>query len=224
MKKPSMATCCKAIAIASVALFTSGCGDLNATVSGVVKLDGEVLRCEHNRRGTVVFGPVAGGASATGIIDDNGRYSVRTGSNAGVKPGDYVVGVRVLEIVPHEDGVSAPSGEPITPVLYSNPLTSGLITTLKSGSNTFDIELDSSAGPLQAPPPPITEESVGDVEEESGTGVDSDMEEEASDENSAEPTADSESEPSAEQTDKEGARDQTSDTNQSTVDTERVEE
>ncbi len=139
----------------------SGCSDRTASVSGVVKLDDAPLAIAARQRGMVVFRPVAGGATCTSLIDGSGRYSVATGSDTGVVPGDYMVSVRVIELVDGEAGEGA-SGRPITPALYADPLTSGLLYSVQSGSNKIDIALDSGAGPAVLPTPPPTDEPPAD--------------------------------------------------------------
>lgn len=144
-----------------VAVFTLGCREQTARVSGVVKLDGSPLQVQDNQRGTVVLRPVAGGATCTSLIGPDGAFSVSTGSVSGVAPGEYLVSVRVLELVPREDG-QAPGGTPTTPAIYADPSTSGLMFKVKAGANEIEIDLDSAAGPLVLPTP------VEDAENEAG--------------------------------------------------------
>ncbi len=140
------------LAIALATAVGGGCSDMTATVGGTVKLDGQPLRIGKSQRGTVLFRPVEGGATATALIDGNGKYSISTGGTAALAPGDYLVAVRATEIIPAGDDSPAPTGRPITPYVYGNPLESGLMCTVKRGNQTYDIELSSDAGPVVAEP------------------------------------------------------------------------
>lgn len=157
----------------------TGCSDLSSSVTGLVKMDGEPLKIAEDQRGTVMFRPVKGGATATAIIDDDGTYELSTGSKRAIAPGDYLVAVRVVQIVPAAAGETTPSGTPITPALYADPLKSGLQYTVASGSNNIDIDLDSDAGPIIPVEPEALEDSESDVEED---GEADDESEAASDE------------------------------------------
>ncbi len=127
-----------AICISAVLLLT-GCGGIyDATVSGVVTLDGNPLP-----RGTVSFNPEIPGPSSYGQIDSSGRYSVMTGREEGLPPGNYVLTV-VSNEPPTETGKNGgppPAGNPITPRWYRSPSTSGLQYTVEEGSNEINIEL-----------------------------------------------------------------------------------
>ncbi|MEM9186250.1 MAG: hypothetical protein AAGB00_07110 [Planctomycetota bacterium] len=131
--------------------LTVGCSEQTAQVGGKVLLDGEALSIRDSQRGMVVFRPVAGGATCTGLIDKLGEYQVATGSRSSLVPGDYLVSVRVIELVEATSSGEAPAGKPITPAVYADPLTSGISFLVKSGRNQCDISLDSAAGPAVAP-------------------------------------------------------------------------
>jgi hypothetical protein len=135
------------LAIVLAAAVAGGCSDMTAHVDGTVKLDGKPLRIGKSQRGTVLFRPVVGGAMATALIDENGKYSISTGGTAALVPGDYLVAVRATEIVPADDTSAPPTGKPFTPYLYGNPLESGLVCIVKRGKQTYNIELRSDAGP-----------------------------------------------------------------------------
>ncbi len=94
----------------------AGCSPMTATVSGTVTLDGKPLRIGESQRGTVLFRPVEGGATATGLIDQEGRYSLSTGGTAALRPGEYLVAVRATDILPASEDSPAPEGRPITPL------------------------------------------------------------------------------------------------------------
>lgn len=153
-------------AMAFLGLQATGCSERTAKVSGVVKLDDSPMKITEGQRGIVVFRPVAGGATCTSLINGDGTYSVATGASAGVTPGDYMVSVRVIELVPGDEEGQGASGQPITPALYADPLTSGLMFKVGSGVNNVAIELDSQAGPAVLPPPVVEGEVDADGPEE----------------------------------------------------------
>lgn len=130
----------------------AGCSRMTATVTGTVKLDGQPLRIGKSERGTVLFRPVKGGATATALIDENGNYTLSTGGTAALAPGDYLVAVRATEIIPSSDDSQTPTGRPITPYIYGNPLESGLLCNVKRGQQSYNIDLRSDAGPVVAEP------------------------------------------------------------------------
>ncbi len=117
----------------------SGCGGIyDASVSGVVTLDGTPLP-----RGTVSFNPETPGPSSYGQIDSSGRYTVMTGREQGLPPGNYVLTVVANEppTEPGKNGGPPPAGKPITPRWYRSLSSSGLKYTVEKGSNQIDLEL-----------------------------------------------------------------------------------
>lgn len=125
-----------------VAPILSGCGGTyDATVSGVVSLDGQAIP-----RGTVSFQPKQGGAIAFGRIDENGEYILRTGRENGLSPGDYYVTVSANEASTasqSKGGGPPPMGKSITPLRYRSKDTSGLSFVVEAGSNEINLELTS---------------------------------------------------------------------------------
>jgi|tagenome__1003787_1003787.scaffolds.fasta_scaffold20227987_1 hypothetical protein len=128
----------------------NGCGNGLSRVSGQVTLDGQPLRAGSDVRVTVKFQPASGaGPAAIALVDENGNYSLSTGSQTGVPPGDYVIACSASQLV-KVAGTSAPQGaRRITDPKYDNPTTSGLRFTVQSGKNEFNI-------PLQSPPKTAT--------------------------------------------------------------------
>jgi hypothetical protein len=125
---------------------TLGCGDSLASVSGTVTLDGQPVG-GSDRYGTVSFYREAGGgAPAIGIIDSSGNYTLNTGSNDGVEPGTYLVGISVKHITPPASQDAMPQATPITPARYASVGQSGFRHEVKPGRNTIDFDL-SSKGP-----------------------------------------------------------------------------
>jgi hypothetical protein len=152
------------LALASV-LALSGCGKSTATVSGVVKFQGEPLPS-----GTVlIYG--ADGQPIKGTISEDGKYTV---ADAPVGPVKIAVQVQDSSTMPGGGaggaGGPADGGQDMSrgvpgadehmkkgmdrampgnerrvvsiPARYSSPETSGLSTTLKKGKQTFPIELE----------------------------------------------------------------------------------
>lgn len=137
----------------TASLATSGCGSQQTTVTGTVTLDGQPLAIGTAQRGTVVFQPVDGGAVATGMIDQYGKYRVSTGAGVGLAPGKYVITVRAVEVIPATEETVEPTGRPLTPAVYAAAGTSGFAFEIVPGENTCDVALRSDAGPLEVPKP-----------------------------------------------------------------------
>lgn len=129
---------CPVLVVALAAL--AGCGGAESTVTGTVTLDGQPVG-----PGVIVFAS-AGGASnpSDGAIQVDGSYFLRTGREEGLKPGNYNVGVTVLDqpaVKPGERSMEV--AKYITPQKYAEPSTSGLQFTVEAGSNTIDVKLSS---------------------------------------------------------------------------------
>ncbi len=127
-------------------MAVAGCGGpYDSTVSGVVKLDGNIVP-----RGTVAYQPKAGGPAAYGLIQDDGTYVIRTGREEGLPSGDYYVTVTANEppaVAQTASGGPPPSGKPITPPWYRTRNTSGLSFMVEPGNNEIDLELKSQPPP-----------------------------------------------------------------------------
>jgi hypothetical protein len=126
-------------------LFLSGCGGaFDSTVAGTVTLDGKVVP-----RGLVAFHPVAAGPAAYAQIDESGNYTVRTGRDAGLPPGEYQVTVTANEPPAAEktaNGFPPPPGKAITPARYGMKETSALKFTVAPGKNEINLELSGGNG------------------------------------------------------------------------------
>jgi hypothetical protein len=141
------------LALAAISLvFASGCGSAyNSSVAGVVKLDGKTLP-----RGLVGFHPVSAGPSAYAVIDENGGYTVRTGRESGLPPGEYCVTVSANELPATErteSGNPPPPGKSITPAWYRTKQASGLKFKVEPGKNEINLDLTSQ--------PPAGRKSAG---------------------------------------------------------------
>jgi hypothetical protein len=94
--------------------------------------------------GTVSFYRESGsGAPAIGIIDNSGRYALKTGGAGGLEPGSYRVSIAVKQIIPPADPVEMPRARLISPTRYSDLSQSDLKAEVKPGNNSFDFALES---------------------------------------------------------------------------------
>lgn len=115
-----------------------GCGGKPASVSGTVTVDGTPLT-----QGSVVFAPSSGGMRASGIIQADGSYEIKTNRDAGLEVGEYDVSVVAREVVETGPGSPPIPGKYLAPKRYGNVKTSGLHYSVEKGNNTIDIELSS---------------------------------------------------------------------------------
>jgi hypothetical protein len=116
-----------------------GCGGPHdSSVSGTVYLDGELLRM-----GNVTFYPSAGGAAVYSQIAEDGTYELQTGSEAGLKPGEYKVTVIATDNPPPQPGQTPAIGPRITPEKYSRLKQTDLVFTVSPGANQIDLRLNS---------------------------------------------------------------------------------
>ncbi len=122
-------------------LVCTGCGGAPSSVSGTVTLDGKPLAGSESTRATVMFYPVSSGAPAAALTDANGKYTLATGSQAGLNPGTYAVVISATESKPPSDQGQAPPKRLITPEKYADPERSGFRVDVELGRNVFDFEL-----------------------------------------------------------------------------------
>jgi hypothetical protein len=130
------------LALVALALTPLACGTAGpemARVSGKVTYQGKPVP-----KGTVTFVSTnAARRNAVGQLDANGTYRLQTEQPGdGAEPGDYDVTVYSHDDVILDYKPKTPTPPKIlSPEKYENPKTSGLKRTVKSGSNTFDLEL-----------------------------------------------------------------------------------
>ena len=126
--------------------WATGCGSANTSpVSGQVTYKGKPVPAAN-----VSYTPAEGaGLAASGVADDNGRYTLGTKSaNDGATVGKYRVTISAFgpprPLKSGEMGVGMPGEtmrDPIIPTKYSNPETSGLSFEVKRGTNSANFEL-----------------------------------------------------------------------------------
>jgi hypothetical protein len=134
------------LSVSAVCLALTGCGNGLAQVTGQVTLDGQPLHGGNGDvRVTIQFQPVSGtGTTAIGIANESGNYTLGTGSQTGIPPGEYLVTCSANELVRSKDPNATPGGRRITDPKYANAKTSGLKFTVQPGKNEFNIPLMSA--------------------------------------------------------------------------------
>jgi hypothetical protein len=121
-----------------------GCGGNLASVSGTVTIDGQPVAGSEQLYGTVSFyREQGGGAPAIAIIDGSGQYNLRTGSQAGVEPGTYLVGIAIKKITASTTPGGMPQAKLISPLRYASVSQSGFREVVAAGANQIDFELSS---------------------------------------------------------------------------------
>lgn len=174
---------CRIAAIAGL-LLAAGCGgpayEYDAVVTGTVTVDGELARS-----GTVTFHPAKKGPAATGRINPDGSYSLRTGQGdlsqadgGTVASGEYVVTASIT--APRPSGEAIREGGPPKPghslidKKYATKDTTDLRYTVKPGQQVIVLELKGaeaeaateSAAP-EVPTPAATDEKTEGKSEQS---------------------------------------------------------
>ncbi len=121
-----------------------GCSGSLASVSGTVTIDRQPVAGSEQLYGTVSFyREQGGGAPAIAIIDGSGQYNLRTGSQAGVEPGTYLVGIAIKKITPSTTPGGMPQAKLISPPRYASVSQSGFREVVEAGTNQIDFELSS---------------------------------------------------------------------------------
>jgi hypothetical protein len=133
-------TSVSAYGLAIASLICAGCGGTHeSSVTGIVYLDDKPLTT-----GNVTFHPEQGGAAVYSRIGADGAYTLRTGSEEGLKPGEYKVTVMATDNPPAAaPGQAPPIGTPITPIKYGRRETTDLVKTVEPGENNIDLRLTS---------------------------------------------------------------------------------
>jgi hypothetical protein len=148
MKKTICSTACLTALLLGAGLGVPGCSSRgSATVSGTVTYQGKKVTS-----GNVVFVGADGKASLPAHIQEDGTYTARRVPIGPVKvavnnppPVNYVPGVNVPRQMASDPEVQQVAREVAhytpTPPQYADPGKSGLSTTLKGGSNSYNIAL-----------------------------------------------------------------------------------
>ena len=131
------------LAVAATFLVLPGCGDRLSQVSGAVTLDGQQVFAKDGVMATIMFQPASGGPSAVGRLDQDGRYHISTGAQAGLTPGEYVATCAINKLIPSTTGGAA-SAKGMSDPKYANSNTSGFKFTVRPGNNEFDLALESA--------------------------------------------------------------------------------
>lgn len=142
------------LVVVATALVVSGCSRHPSKLSGEVVLDGKPLTT-----GVIMLSPARTGPSAYAEIKPDGSYELKTGSEKGLEPGEYVVTVAANAPGPEEPATengAAPAIRPLmTPPRYADVGTSPLRITVKPGSQklTIDLKTEADAAADASPPP-----------------------------------------------------------------------
>ncbi len=126
------------VLILPIVLLAVGCGgQFDATVHGVVTIDGEAAP-----RGSVAFQPVGSGMMARGEIASNGSYQLKSNSDRGLTAGEYRVLVDIREPAKFPEGAGFPTpGRLLIEAKYTRGESSDLVFQVTPGSNRIDIDL-----------------------------------------------------------------------------------
>ena len=130
----------RAIWIATLIVIQIGCrgSSMESEVAGTVTLDGNKLG-----PGTIVFAPEnSGGTPATGSIENDGSYNLKTSRTSGLAAGEYRVAVSIRQMPQNvKRGDRPPLGKSLIPEKYEDDRNSGLKYKVEPGRNTINIEL-----------------------------------------------------------------------------------
>ena len=134
-------------------VFILGCGPGGPSGPAVFPVTGKITyNGSPVPNATLTFIP-SSGPVASGQTDENGVYSLKTGSEEGAVAGEHKIGIIAVEkqnqgeISPdspeYEKMMSGqrPEEKWLIPEKYGNTLSSGLTKTVKEEDNVIDIEL-----------------------------------------------------------------------------------
>ena len=138
----------------TIALTLVGCGGKSAPVSGTVTLNGKAVP-----GATVVFVQEGGGSIASGLSDDQGKYTLSGPNGTKIPFGNYkivVVKTKAIQNLPDvKDGASQKdinelirkqlakdgAGASLLPALYATAAKTPLKAQVPAPENTVNIEL-----------------------------------------------------------------------------------
>lgn len=131
---------CMAISGAAFFAVFVGCrgASMESEVLGTVTLDGNKIG-----PGTIVFAPSAPGSKpATGSIESDGTFRLKTSRETGLAAGTYRVAVSIRKMPENvKRGERPPLGKLLIPEKYEDETKSGLEYQVSPGRNTINIEL-----------------------------------------------------------------------------------
>ena len=119
-------------------LLSAGCAKQNGSaVTGTVTYVGKPLTT-----GAVTFQPIVAGPIAVGDIQSDGSFTLQTGSEIGLQPGEYLATVVATGPIPEATPADPmPLPKLLVPARYGDVNTSGLKYTITPGPNTIQIQL-----------------------------------------------------------------------------------
>ncbi len=128
------------IGLVLVLALVGGCSEKMPRVYGLVTIDGKPVP-----EGMISFQPVGGGSIAVARIGPDGAYEVKTGTAAGLAPGEYRIAVSAPKgiIPPPTPQNPNPKIERWVPLKYNDIEKSGLAINVTSGSTEYNLELKS---------------------------------------------------------------------------------
>lgn len=141
-------------------VVVAGCSDgkiRTEPIAGTLTLDGKPLADAQIR-----FTPKSPGQglAAFGRSDANGRYRIQTLAgrpNAGTTPGEYLVTISKMELVPNGkmvysmgEMIEARDSVQLLPELYSQTSKTPFSAVVAPGKNAFDFNVQSNADGLPA--------------------------------------------------------------------------
>ena len=127
---------------AFLVLGVAGCGSSSdqmatSSVKGTVTYDGKPVST-----GTVMFTPTGGGPPATGQIQPDGTYELKTYEEGdGAVLGEHKVTIIALDMGSGLPEDTAAEPKALIPDKYGRDTTSGLTATVTDGENTIDFPL-----------------------------------------------------------------------------------
>jgi hypothetical protein len=118
-------------------LAVAGCRHSEfAPLTGRVTLDGQPLP-----NAVITFISTDGGTSGYANVDEGGNYVAKSGTDAGLRPGNYRISVVANKPEVITDRREAKVPQPITPAKYADPAKSGFEYKLTEAGGTYDLAL-----------------------------------------------------------------------------------
>lgn len=126
-------------------LLLVGCGAKPKVTEGLKEVTGKITYKDQPLTSGIVtfFTEKREGMSATGIINADGTYSLRTNAHSpGAKPGNYKIRIESWSVPPQIADDAVVPGKSAIPEKYGNVEQSGLTATVKDDAKqTIDLKL-----------------------------------------------------------------------------------